>query len=79
MQRRGFQRVYQAGTRDVNGRFMGGTEIMHLVVHAGRLYAATSTMWDQPGDDPAVGAQVLVLDRPDGAWRVEHWHKPAGR
>ncbi|MDC0711352.1 hypothetical protein POL68_22975 [Stigmatella sp. ncwal1] len=72
MPSRGFQRVYQAGTRDLNGRFMGGTEIMHLAAHAGRLYAATSTMWDQPGEDPAVGAQVLVLDRPGGAWRVEH-------
>lgn len=72
MRHTGFQRSYQAGTRDVNGRYMGGTEIMHLVAHAGRLYAATSTMWDEPGDDPAVGAQVLVLDRPDGAWRVEH-------
>ncbi len=69
---RGFRRVYQAGTLDVNGRFMGGTEIMHLVTHAGRLYAATSTLWDQPGNDPAVGAQVLVLDRPDAGWRVEY-------
>jgi hypothetical protein len=72
MHSRGFQRVYQAGTRDLDGRFMGGTEIMHLAAHAGRLYAATSTLWDQPGEDPAVGAQVLVLDRPGGAWRVEY-------
>jgi hypothetical protein len=51
---------------------MGGTEIMHLVAHQGELYAATSVMWDQPGDDPAVGAQVLVLDQPDGNWRVAY-------
>ncbi len=72
MHQPGFRRVYQAGMRDTNGRFMGGTEIMHLVAHLGKLYAATSVMWDQPGDDPAVGAQVLVLDHPDGGWRVEH-------
>ncbi|MCY1014852.1 hypothetical protein [Pyxidicoccus sp. MSG2] len=76
MRERGFQRVYQAGTRDVSGRYLGGTELMHLVTHAGRLYAATSVMWDRPGDDPAVGSQVLVLDAPDGAWRVAHEFEP---
>lgn len=69
---RGFRRVYQAGTRDIDGRFMGGTEIMQLVAHLGKLYAVTSTMWDRPGDDPAVGAQILVLDHPERGWRVEH-------
>jgi len=69
---RGFRRVYQAGTRDGDGRFMGGTEIMQLVAHLGKLYAATSVMGDRPGDDPAVGAQILVLDHPEQGWRVEH-------
>ncbi|HET9619741.1 MAG TPA: hypothetical protein VFP84_00145 [Kofleriaceae bacterium] len=69
---RGFRRAYQAGTRDREGQFMGGTEIMQLVPHLGKLYAVTSTMWDRPGDDPAVGAQVLALDHPDHGWRVEH-------
>jgi len=69
---RGFRRVYQAGMRDLEGRFMGGTEIMQLVPHGEKLYAVTSTMWDRPGDDPAVGAQILVLDHPEQGWRVEH-------
>jgi hypothetical protein len=69
---RGFRRVYQAGMRDRDGRYMGGTEIMQLVAHLGKLYAVTSTMWDRPGDDPAVGAQILVLDHPERGWRVEH-------
>jgi hypothetical protein len=51
---------------------MGGTEIMQLVAHLGKLYAATSVMGDRPGDDPAVGAQILVLDQPERGWRVEH-------
>lgn len=51
---------------------MGGTEIMQLVAHLGKLYAVTSTMWDRPGDDPAVGAQILVLDHPERGWRLEH-------
>jgi len=69
---RGFRRVYRAGMRDIAGRFMGGTEIMQLVAHLGKLYAVTSTMWDRPGDDPAVGAQILVMDHPEQGWRVEH-------
>jgi hypothetical protein len=69
---RGFRRVYQAGMRDRDGHFMGGTEIMQLVPHLGKLYAVTSTMWDRPGTDPAVGAQILVLDHPERGWRVEH-------
>ncbi|HEV7517861.1 MAG TPA: hypothetical protein VGR07_16295 [Thermoanaerobaculia bacterium] len=51
---------------------MGGTEILRLVPHEGTLYAATSTVWDAPGTDPALGAQILALDHPEGPWRVEH-------
>ncbi|WNG38789.1 hypothetical protein F0U61_37800 [Archangium violaceum] len=72
-----FRRVYQAGTWDVAGRYMGGTEIMHLVPHGGRLYAATSTLQQvqEPGD-PAVGAQVLVLESAESSWRVERDFEP---
>ena len=68
----GFQRVYQAGTRDSHGQYMGGTELFELVRHAGKLWASTGYYWDLPGDDPSPGAQVLVLDRPGGTWRVDH-------
>lgn len=34
-----FERSYVPGTRDANGRFMGGTEAMRLVLHAGMLFA----------------------------------------
>src|SRR5690349_1273871 len=68
----GFQRVYEAGTRDPDGQFMGGTEMYTLASHAGKLWAATGYYWDLPGKDPSPGAQVLVLDRPGGTWRVDH-------
>ncbi|HWM95352.1 MAG TPA: hypothetical protein VN493_31655 [Thermoanaerobaculia bacterium] len=51
---------------------MGGTSLFLMVSHAGRLWASTGYYWDVPGNDPATGAQVLVLDRPGGAWRVDH-------
>lgn len=66
----GFQRAYEAGTRDPDGQFMGGTEMFTLATHAGKLWAATGYYWDLPGKDPSPGAQVLVLDRPGGTWRV---------
>ncbi len=67
----GFHQVFQAGTRDAAGRFLGGTIMAALVPHGGRLFAVNGLTWDQPGTDPAPGAQVFVLDRPGGAWRLD--------
>ena len=66
-----FRRVFQAGERDDNDRLLGGTEVLHLVTHGGRLFASLSYMLNayQP-EDPSVGAQIIVLDRPDGNWRL---------
>ncbi|MEI7731971.1 MAG: hypothetical protein WCO56_20525 [Verrucomicrobiota bacterium] len=65
-----FEASMQAGYRDQNGKLVAGTEVMHLVPHAGKLYASTS-LWMEK--DPAVpkACQVLVLDSPKGQWRVE--------
>lgn len=68
----GFRLSYLAGRRDAAGRFMGGTEIIHLTKHKGKLYAATGMWMDEPGDDPKPGPQILALDQSDGAWRLEH-------
>jgi hypothetical protein len=66
-----FQPSMQAGSRDVNGNLLTGTEIMQLVPHQGRLYASTS-LWME--SDPAIprACQILVLDSPKSKWRVEH-------
>lgn len=72
----GFERVYQAGTRDSQGKFMGGTELFTMVSHGGKLWASTGYYWDEPGGDPSPGAQVLVLDRPGGSWRVDREFDP---
>jgi poly(A) polymerase len=66
-----FRPSFAAGTRDDDGRLLAGTEIMHLVPHQGRLYAANSLWMER---DPAVpkACQVLVLAAPDGRWKLDH-------
>jgi hypothetical protein len=66
-----YQPAMHAGTSDGDGKPIVGTEIMHLVPHQGRLYAGNS-LWME--NDPQVpkACQILVLDSPQGPWRVDH-------
>jgi hypothetical protein len=66
-----FQRSWQAGTYDVNGELMGGTEIMALVAHGGKIYAGNS-FWMESDSTSRQGCQILVLDSPTGQWRLDH-------
>lgn len=69
----GFRMSFLAGGLDENGQLMGGVEIDTLTTFDGKIFAGTSyrrnTQEETP--DPIVAGQVLVLDRPDGRWRVE--------
>jgi len=56
---------------------MGGTELLHIVSHKGKLYAGAG-YWLDPrnvlygGTDPNdFWAQILRLDGPDARWRVD--------
>lgn len=79
----GWERSYRSGTKDSNGRLAAGSEILHLVGHKGKLYAAAG-YWMDPRNALYGGApadtgwgQVLRLDRPDGRWEVDlemQWH-----
>lgn len=66
---------YDAGYVDVNGAWAGGSEIMHLATHKGRLYAANGYWEDSRWADFAPGdrqsAQVLRLDSTAAAWQVD--------
>jgi hypothetical protein len=66
---------YDAGYIDVNGAWAGGSEIMHLATHKGRLYAANGYWEDSRWADFAPGdrqsAQVLRLDSTATAWQVD--------
>jgi hypothetical protein len=67
-----FQVSYVAGARDAAGHFLGGTEMRLLVAHAGKVYAGNGYWEDRPGPEGRQGAQILVLDQPGAAWRVDH-------
>lgn len=68
-----FRRVFTAGRHEDAGQRIGGTEVLHLVAHRGRLYASLSyKLHDYREDDPQHGAQIAVLEHPDGAWRLVH-------
>jgi acetyl esterase/lipase len=66
-----FTRDFQAGTKDIRGQFMGGTETMRLAAHDGKLFAALGYWTDQPGGDPSPGAQILVKRGRDAAWELD--------
>lgn len=75
-----FERSYQAGETDPQGRFLGGTEILHLVAHAGRLYAGNGYWMETDIPRGQVkGAQVMVLEEAGGAWREAHQLENCGR
>ncbi len=71
-QRPGFRVAFSPGSRDAAGHFMGGTEMRALVAHAGMLFAGNGYWMDEPGPEGMQGAEILVLDRPGGRWRVDH-------
>jgi hypothetical protein len=55
---------FTPGGLDVNGHFMGGTEMRGLVPHAGKMYACNGYWVDNPGPEGVQNFQVLELDGP---------------
>ena len=67
-----WEQAFLAGTFDcATGHPIRGTEIVHLVTHQGRLYAGNGYWMDTRGYANIPWAQVIVLDSPDGNWRVD--------
>jgi len=63
---------YFPGTVDIAGKPLAGTEMMNFAVHGGRLYAGLGNR-NLPDDASVkVGAQVIVKDSANAAWRLEH-------
>lgn len=71
-----FTQDYLPGTRDANGQSMGGTEVMWLAGHDGKLFAAIGYGQDRPEADPKPGAQVIRKDAPDAPWQVGNGFGP---
>lgn len=66
---------YDAGYTDARGSYAGGSEIMHIVSHKGKLFAANGYWvdgrWVIPPDGQKQSAQVLRLDSPKAKWQVD--------
>ena len=71
----GWNQSYSAGYTDEEGAFAGGSEIMHLISHKGKVYAANGywmdSRWVIPPDGQRQSAQVLRLDSADSSWQVD--------
>ncbi|AKJ65436.1 EF-hand domain-containing protein [Kiritimatiella glycovorans] len=69
-----FKKDYFPGTRDPNGQLLGGTELMWLTAHEGKLFAGTSMLKSDVTVKPYPGypgPQILRKDRGDGPWIAE--------
>jgi len=69
-----FTKDYFPGTRDANGQYLSGTELMRLTTHKGKLYASTSTFLDSffvARYPYYTGAQILRKDSSRGAWQAD--------
>lgn len=66
---------YDAGYTDANGAWAGGSEMMHLASHKGKLYASNGywvdSHWVIPPEGQRQSAQVLRLDSSDAQWQVD--------
>lgn len=72
---RQWQQSYRAGYTDAQGVYAGGSEIMHLAAHRGKLYASNGywvdARWVVPPEGQKQSAQVLRLDSAGGRWQVD--------
>jgi hypothetical protein len=66
-----FYKNYFPGTYDVNNKYMGGTDIMYITSHKGKLYAGNSYWNDNPGPDPSPGPQILIKESSSSNWKVD--------
>ena len=70
-----WRQSYDAGYIDQSGAYAGGSEIMHIVAHAGKMYAANGywvdARWVIPPEGQKQSAQVLRLDQAGGEWQVD--------
>src|SRR5690242_7124744 len=49
-----FKRSWSSGSKDAAGKEVNATEVMHLVPHGGKLYAATSQWMESDSKTPKV-------------------------
>ena len=72
-----WQQSFIAGNLDINGLFMGGSEVLHLVPYKNKLFASIGYWEDENniwygGNDLNLGwAQIICLANEDESWKVD--------
>jgi len=66
-----YSKNYFPGTYDTNGRYLGSTETMSIVVHKGKLFAGMGNWMDYPITPQSEGTQVLRKDNYNSPWVVD--------
>lgn len=75
-----FSKSLPTGERDAHGRLLTGTEVMHLEIHRGMLFATLSGWNHNTKQVPWPGASVAVKKSADAAWELDHnFGKQTGR
>jgi hypothetical protein len=73
-----YEQVYFPGGFDSRFHYLGGSEIMHLTTHKGRLYAGNG-YWNDYLFGLVTGAQVLVKEDSNEPWRQDVSFRILGR
>ncbi|MBM77302.1 MAG: hypothetical protein CL846_02365 [Crocinitomicaceae bacterium] len=72
-----WSKSFSAGNNDLNGNFLGGSEVLQLVGHKNKLYASVGYWEDQNniwygGLNNGTGwGQIISLDSPNGQWKED--------
>ena len=72
-----WEQSFIAGSFDVNGVFMGGSEVLHLVPHKNKLFASIGYWQDENniwygGNDLNIGwSQLICLENENDSWKVD--------
>jgi hypothetical protein len=72
-----WSKSFTAGNNDINGNFLGGSEVLQLIDHKKKLYASIGYWQDQNniwygGTNNNIGwGQIISLDSPNGQWKED--------
>ena len=72
-----WEQSFIAGNLDINGLFIGGSEVLHLVPHKNKLFASIGYWEDENniwygGNDLNLGwAQIICLENEDDSWKID--------
>ena len=72
-----WSKSFTAGSVDINGKLLGGSEVLQLIGHKNKLFASIGYWQDENniwygGNDSSVGwGQIIRLDKSNGQWQED--------